>query len=204
MDIKRYLYSIQSLLIHRRIVFYFQCFILFTSLFFISSIFIESIFYLRVKIKITLVIIYLFCLLIFISISLFQFIEVKKNRSKKYQLETIAKNLGELSFKNNPDTIINAYQLESNLRDNESNELAVTYVKQVLEHINKNNVIDKLKKKFNPIIKKFILSVWFFIIIFFSLNYDRSADAFYRLKNPKTYFEAPRPFKLISSTKNIV
>ncbi len=184
-------------------MFYLQCFILFTSLFFISSIFFESIFYLQVKIKIGLIILFLFSFLLFISICFFQLIQVKKNKLKKYQLETIAKNLGELGFKNNTDTIINAYQLECNLKTNESNELAIAYVKQVLEKINKKDLIENLKKRFNPILKKYILSIWIFIIIFFSFNYKESADAFYRLKNSSTYYPAPKPFKLISSKRNI-
>ena len=203
MNIKRYLNSVQSYLVRKRIMFYFQFFVLFASLFLISSIFFESIFYFQVKIKIALIIIFLTSFLIFISICLFQLIQVKKNRSKEYQLESIAKDLGELGFRNDPDAIINAYQLESNLKKNESNELALVYITKIFEQVNKNDLIEKRKKKFNPLLKIYILSIWCFTIIFFSFNYSSSANAFYRLKNSTTHFEAPKPFQLISSKKNI-
>ena len=75
--------------------------------------------------------------------------------------------------------------------------------KEKKKEINKNNLIENLKKRFNPILKRYILSIWIFIIIFFSFNYKASADAFYRLKNSSTYYPAPKPFKLIRSKRNI-
>ena len=130
MNIKKYLHSIQSYLIRSMIIFYFQWLILFSSLLFISSIFFESKFYLHVNVKIALLFLFFSSFLIFTFISIFQIIQIKRNKLKKYQLETIAKTIGGLSFKNTPDTIINAYQLESNLKNNESNDLANVYIKK--------------------------------------------------------------------------
>lgn len=203
MKIKKKINDAQTFLIKKRLITLFQWLTFFTSLLFFLSLILESIFYFSVNTKTLCLIIFLLFLISFLTFAIAETIRGKKNKIKRYKLETIAKDLGSLTFPKKPDTVLNALQLESGLNKNESNDLAKAFTETILSKIkNSNTHLSNQTEKYNYL-KKSILVLWIAMISFFSLNYNQSAESFFRWKHPLTNFLAPKPFTLSSKTNDI-
>ena len=203
MQIKGQLKKAQFFLIKQDLFIYFLWFSLFTSLIFFTALQLESIFYFSTKIKLILftLIFVLFFILFFILF--FQFYRAKKNKITRYKLNIIAEKLGSTSFPDKPDTVLNALQLESGTKENESSELAKAFIKKIIKKINDLKIKNVFTSKKPYRIKKYVLIAWVFITLIFSLTYEQSSNAFYRWSNPSTYYAAPKPFILSNQTGNI-
>ena len=203
MKIKKQVDNAQTFLIKKRLIALSKWLILFSSLIFFLIIMLESIFYFSINTKILSLIIFSLLLISFLTFAINEAIQGKKNKIKRYNLETIAKNLGHLNFPKKPDTVLNALQLESGLNKNESNDLAKTFTNTILARIKNSNapMINQTEK--SDYLKKPILIIWVLMILLFSLNYDQSAKSFFRWKHPLTNFLAPKPFTLSSTTDNV-
>tara|TARA_B100000214_G_scaffold284185_1_gene213756 strand:+ start:4009 stop:7416 length:3408 start_codon:yes stop_codon:yes gene_type:complete len=173
------------------------------SLLFFLIIQLESIFYFSPNIKTTFYFYFSISVIFFLIFWFFYFFEAKRNNVDKYKIETLADLLGKSISQEKKDVVINALQLESNSRRSESTALANSYVQLIgkkLESMNLGKIINS-----NIILKfKFcLLFTWIGIAILFFFKYDSSADAFFRLINPKQNFPAPKPFSLVSMSGNI-
>ena len=163
----------------------------------------ESIFYFLPDTKLNLIRIMsvsIFFALLFITI---QYIRSKNDKIKKYKIETIAFNIGDKAFPKKQDTILNALQLERSSRNNESEELAQAYINNTFQKIQELNIRELLKNEQGLTLKKFLLVAWLSIVCIFYLQYNSSANAFFRLTHPSQEFPAPKPFSLNSLTGNI-
>ena len=176
---------------------------LFTSLIFFAAIQAESIFYFSAKIKTIIILLFFVSLFIIFLFWSFQFYRALHNKVERYQFETLSKKLGFLIYPSKPDKILNALQLESGLKINESNQLAKIFINEIVNKIDSLNIKNIFIQHKTHSIKKYILMVWVLMILFFSLKYNNASNAFYRLKNPLTQFSAPKPFILSSQTGNV-
>ena len=130
------------------------------------------------------------------------YIIIKQNRNKKYSWNYLAKIIGKVIFPKNKDTALNAFQIESQLKNNQSKDLADNFIDKIankITNVDPNDIIDK-KLLLNIKIRNTI--VMFTSIIVLSIFWEQSSDAFYRWKNYNEEFLAPKPFKLYSLTKN--
>lgn len=203
MKIKNQVNNAQTFLIKKRLITLLHWLILFSSLIFFLTIMLEAIFYFSINTKILSLIIFSLVLISFLMFAITEAIRGKKNKIKRYNLETIAKDLGHLNFPKKPDTVLNAFQLESGLNKNESNDLARTFTRTILSRIKDSNTLMRNQTKKSDYLKKPILIIWIAMISFFSFNYNQSAESFFRWKHPLTNFLAPKPFSLSSTTNDI-
>ena len=203
MKIKKQVNHAQNFLIKKRLITLFQWLVLFSSFIFFLTIMLETIFYFSKNTKTLSLIIFSLLLVSFLIFMIFEAIRGKKNEIKRYKLETIAKDLGHLSFPKKPDTVLNALQLESGLNKNESNDLAKAFTNTILSKIKDSNLLISNQNKKSNHFKKPILILWIAMILFFSFNYSQSAESFFRWRHPLTNFLTPKPFTLSSVTKNI-
>ena len=82
-------------------------------------------------------------ILIWLTIS---FIFITQNRNKKYSWTYFAKIIGSVIFPDNKDTTLNAFQIESNIKDNQSAQLADSFVDKIakkIKNVDPNDIIDK-------------------------------------------------------------
>ncbi len=142
---------------------------------------------------------------LFLIILLWLFISyliIKQNRNKNYSWNYLAKIIGKVIFPNNQDTALNAFQIESQVNRIQSKDLADTFVDKTAKTIadtNPNDIIDK-----TPLlnIKLMTVIIMFTSILFISISWEQSSNAFNRLKNFNKEFLAPKPFSLYSLTRN--
>ena len=203
MKIKKQVNNAQNFLIKKRLITLFQWLVLFSSFIFFLTIMLETIFYFSKSTKTLSLIIFSLLLVLFLIFMIFEATRGKKNKIKRYKLETIAKDLGHLSFPKKPDTVLNALQLESGLNKNESNDLAKAFTNTILSKIKDSNLLISNQNKKPNYLKKPILILWIAMILFFSFNYSQSAESFFRWRHPLTNFLTPKPFTLSNVTKNI-
>ena len=130
------------------------------------------------------------------------YIIIKQNRNRKYSWNYLAKIIGKIIFPKNQDTALNAYQIESQIKRNQSKDLADNFIEKIAEKINDvspDEIIDK-SSLFN--IKLITMIVMLTTILILSISWEQSANAFYRWKNYDEQFLAPKPFRLYSLTRN--
>ena len=101
------------------------------SFFFFIGIQLESVFYFLPQIKINILFILTGSAGIIILFWFVQFARANNNKIYRYQIETLALHLGQEAFPEKSVTILNALQLESGAGNNESKELAESYIKTV-------------------------------------------------------------------------
>jgi len=163
----------------------------------------ESVFYFYPKIKLSFILGLIGIIILIITIWVIYLSQAKKNKIHKHKVENIAVSLGDRVFPEKRDLILNALQLESGTIENESTELANSYI----EDINKKLVSIDLDDCFNDPrryqLKSILLATWIGISCIFFVKYDSSADAFFRLVHPKRTFLAPKPFTLVSMSGDI-
>ena len=150
-------------------------------------------FFLSSSITLSLIIIYWF----------FYSSMAKKDMIKKYKFEFLAKKLGHKVFPEKNDYILNALQLESGTGQDESKELAKSYIKEIVNQLKDINLHNYFSNHKAYQLKSVLLVLWTCFIAILFMNYEPSASAFYRLSNPKEEFLAPKPFKLSSLTGNL-
>ena len=137
--------------------------------------------------------------LLWIGIS---YVIINQNRYPSYSWKNLASIIGKNIFPNNDDTALNAYQIESQIKETQSKDLADNFIDNVAKKIadvNPEHIIDK-----EPLlnIKLITVIIMFISIITLSMFWEQSSDAFYRWKNYNKQFLAPKPFKLYSLTRN--
>ena len=130
------------------------------------------------------------------------YIAINQDRYRSYSWSNLASIIGKNIFPNKEDTAINAYQIETQTKNTQSQELADNFIDAVADKISNVNPDDNIDKKSLLNIKFFTVSVMFISIIILSIFWERSSDAFYRWQNYDTQFLAPKPFKLFSLTRN--
>ena len=203
MKIKKEIIKARSILFWQDLFIYFLCTAIIMSLLIVVLIQLESIFYFLPNTKLNLIKIIsssTFFALLFVII---QYFRLKNNRVKKYKIDTIAFNVGNKAFPKKQDTILNALQLERSPTTNESEALAQSYVNNTFQKIQKLNIQELLKNKHSLTLKKILLIAWLGTLTVFYLQYNSTADAFFRLSHPNKEFPAPKPFLLNSMTGNI-
>ena len=130
------------------------------------------------------------------------YIMIKQNRNRRYSWNYLAKIIGKVIFPKNQDIALNAYQIESQINENQSKDLADNFIKKIAEKISSvspDDIIDK-SSLFN--VKLITTIVMLTTILFLSISWKQSSNAFYRWKNYDEQFLAPKPFKLYSLTRN--
>ena len=167
----------------------------------IIILFLESLFYFSPKIKLYLILISLFIFFSYVIKALFLLYNIKSNNHKKYNWEYYARLLGKINFPNKDDTVLNAFQLENQLQNNnQSKYLTDSFVKSVLKKIHKtknqaNLNIESLSKLKKTTVYFLILS-----ILFFGIFFKKNAASLNRLIKYDITFLAPKPFSLHSVT----
>ena len=149
------------------------------SFLFFIGIQLESVFYFLPQIKINILFILTGSAGIIILFWFVQFSRANNNKIYRYQIETLALHLGQEAFPEKSDTILNALQLEAGAGNNESKELAESYIKNIGHKLKTLNIHLLLKDERLPRLKSAILISWISIILVFSFRYGASADAFY-------------------------
>ena len=130
------------------------------------------------------------------------YVIINQNRYPSYSWRNLASIIGKNIFPNNVDTALNAYQIESQIKETQSKDLADNFIDSVakkISDVNPEEIIDK-----EPLlnIKLITVIIMFISIITLSMFWEQSSDAFYRWKNYNKQFLAPKPFKLYSLTRN--
>jgi len=176
---------------------------IFASLLFLIGIELETVFYFLPKTKIYII---SFICVILITYCLFWTIQYFRSESDKidrYKIETISLRLGHVAFPEKRDTILNALQLELSSGKNESKELAKSYINKISQRLGDLNYSILLKDTRLEILKKGLLGSWIVMILVFSVNYNNTADSYYRWIHPSIEFPAPKPFSLISKAGDL-
>ena len=173
------------------------------SILFLIGIELESVFYFLPNIKVPILIL-LTGSFSFISIFwVIQYYRSESDQIHRYKIETLSLQLGQTAFQKKQDTILNALQLESGSRENESKELANSYIEKISNKLKELDYPTLLINENLKDLKHGLLATWIICIVVFSLTYQNSANAFYRWQNPKTEFPAPKPFQLVSLSGDI-
>ena len=173
------------------------------SLLFLIGIELETVFYFSPTLKMNGLYIIYILLGVYVIHWLVKYFRSESDQLVKYKVETISLYLGKVAFPDKKDTILNALQLESNSGENESKELSNAYINKISEKLKALNYSELLKNKNMDSVKKRLLAIWMFLILFFSFTYQSSANSFYRWINPTTKFHAPKPFSLMSLSSDI-
>ena len=181
-------------------VFYIGIFYLIFFLFYIQ---LESIFYFSPNIKYNIIIFLAVSIIGLILLYGIQYYRATQGKIKKYTTKEISNSLGEKLYPNKKDKILNALQIESNIKKNESKELAKTFLNNISNDLYKINLIQLFKNDKIITIKQIFLIFLISIILIFSIRYEDSKYAFNRLIKPNKEFFAPKPFSLESLTGNL-
>ena len=162
----------------------------------------ESVFYFSPVNKKIILIAIASLIILTICLLAISYIAINQDRYRSYSWSNLASIIGKNIFPNKEDTAINAYQIETQTKKNQSQELADNFIDEVADKISNVNPDDNIDKKSLLNIKFFTVSIMFISIIILSIFWERSSDAFYRWQNYDTQFLAPKPFKLFSLTRN--
>ena len=203
MKIRKHLLKAQKIKFIQDVFGGFMIFIFIFSLLFLIGLQLETIFYFSPKVKLKMIYTILSLAIFILFITAIIWIRAKNDKVKRYKIKEIANQIGNAVFPENPDKILNANQLDENKDDSKSNELAESYILSINKKL---RVLDLKKLIFNPkmiSLKIGILSVWVITMVFFSIRYQKTADAFYRWGHPNLKFPAPKPFSLISISGDI-
>ena len=141
MQIKKHILNARSILFWQEVFVSLLWMGIFGSLLFLIGIELEAVFYFLPKTKIN-------CLLIICGLFgayfffwLIQYFRSESDQIDRYKIETLSLHLGQAAFPEKQDTILNALQLESSSGENESKELAKSYINEIskklkdLEHL---------------------------------------------------------------------
>jgi len=174
-----------------------------TSVSFLIFIELESVFYFSPSTKQSILQI-MFGLFIFalVRFGLF-YVLVQSEKIQTFTLPNIAKRVGEALSLEKHDTVINALQLEEQLSQNESQELASSFISKISNQLDDIHAPTLLSDDKIHQLKIGLLGTWVFLLMTFSLNYQASANSFYRWKHFTEKFPAPKPFALKSLSQNI-
>ncbi|MEC7855932.1 MAG: hypothetical protein VYC61_04260 [Candidatus Neomarinimicrobiota bacterium] len=162
----------------------------------------ESVFYFSPVNKKIILIAIASLIILTICLLAISYIAINQDRYRSYSWSNLASIIGKNIFPNKEDTAINAYQIETQTKNTQSQELADNFIDAVADKISNVNPDDNIDKKSLLNIKFFTVSVMFISIIILSIFWERSSDAFYRWQNYDTQFSSPKPFKLFSLTRN--
>ena len=106
----------------------------------------ESVFYfspLYKKIMLVTIVVAFSLTLLWIGIS---YVIINQNRDPNYSWRNLASTIGKNIFPNNNDTALNAYQIESQIKETQSKDLADNFIDNVAKKIadvNPEHIIDK-------------------------------------------------------------
>lgn len=203
MQIKNQLIIVRQFLVKQLSIKYGLWFTIISSLTFLIALELESIFYLSASVKqSSLFAIIVLLAIVFIGFSLF-YTSVQSNKVKSFSLSRIAQLFGEALSLEKQDSVLNAYQLEQQINKNESPELAASFIEKIATRMEDVHVPTLLKDEKIDGLKIRLVGSWIFLLIIFSMNYQATADAFYRWKHFRKNFPAPKPFALESLSQNI-
>ena len=173
------------------------------SILFLIALQLETVFYFSPSSKLAMIYTILGVTGFILFFTTVTWLSARIDRVKRYQIKELADRIGDAVFPEKPDTILNANQLDEGRYDNQSQELAESYISSIKAKL---KVLDFEKLIFDPkiiMLKMSVLSVWIIIILLFSFRYQKTADAFYRWGHPNLEFPAPKPFSLISLSRDI-
>ena len=173
------------------------------SILFLIALQLETVFYFSPSSKLAMIYTILGVTGFILFFTTVTWLSARIDRVKRYQIKELADRIGDAVFPEKPDTILNANQLDEGRYDNQSQELAESYISSIKAKL---KVLDFEKLIFDPkiiMLKMGVLSVWIIIILLFSFRYQKTADAFYRWGHPNLEFPAPKPFSLISLSRDI-
>ena len=202
MKIKKHLVNIRNVRILHDLA-AFSLFLLMTALpGLLIGLLMESVFYFSPKVKtgvLWFLAVLMFTIILWLIITA---IRIQKNLYPRYRWETLAHLIGKSSFPKKPDTILNAFQLEQNPDNNQSKDLANSFIKKVSDTLNKIKASDILDESHLVQIKQWTVGIMSLTILIFSIHWQENANAFYRWKHYKIQFPAPEPFVLLSLSGN--
>ena len=203
MQIKKHIHSARSILFWQDVLMSLLWMGMFLSFLFLFGIELETVFYFLPKIKISSLFIICGLLGAYFVFWLIQYFRSESDKIDRYKIETISLHLGYAAFPEKQDTILNALQLESSSGKNESKELAKSYINKISRKLIDLDYATLLKNEKVDSLKKGLLGSCIMLILVFSVNYQNTADAFYRWTNPTIEFPAPKPFSLTSISGDI-
>ena len=172
-------------------------------MFFLLYIQFESIFYFTPAIKSKIVIFLILSIISFLILYIYQYLQAINGKIEKYKLSQVSKFLGKKLYPNKSDKILNALQIESALKTNESEQLANLFLKNISNSLFHTNLIDLFKNHRLISLKQIFLIFSLCAIFIFSLRYQDSKYAFNRLIKVDEIFYAPKPFSLINLTEEL-
>ena len=129
-------------------------------------------------------------------------IKVQTNSYNRYKWETLAHLIGQSGFLKKSDTVINAFQLEKDPDNNQSKDLANSFISKVSDTLNDVSTSEILNSNHLFRLKKWTVCIMFLSIIVFSVYHQQNADAFYRWKHYKKQFSAG--YSQICAGKNVI
>ena len=203
MQIEKYIKKFRFHLLYQHVSAHAICAVFITTLAFVTLIQLESIFYFDPRTKESILMILVGVFILTLIGWLVYYHQAKNDNIKRYSIEKLASVLGEDIFSDKRDMVLNALQLETSSGENESRALAQSYINSVKKKLNSID-LDISFRDLKPVkLKVALLGSWIFAILIFFLNYESSADAFHRWKNPTKFFPAPKPFSLLSMSGDI-
>ena len=203
MQIEKYIKKFRYHLLYQHVSAHAICVVFITTLAFVTLIQLESIFYFDPRTKESILMILVGFFILTLIGWLVYYHQAKNDNIKRYSIEKLASVLGKDIFSDKRDMVLNALQLETSSGENESRALAQSYINSVKKKLNSID-LDISFRDLKPVkLKIALLGSWVFAILIFFLNYESSADAFHRWKNPTKFFPAPKPFSLLSMSGDI-
>ncbi len=130
------------------------------------------------------------------------FLLIRLKRVKRYHDTVLARRVGQLILPK-PDTLINAFQLEKSLKKSHSPPLSRVYINKVdstLADLNLRTIFPRAGIQFW---KYITLGLQTILIILILVVRTPVTAALYRWAHPAVEFPVPKPFYLISHTKDI-
>ena len=166
--------------------------------------FLESVFYFHPKTKIFILGIIALGKLCFIIFWITYYQKSKNNKISRYKTISLSKALGKHLYPpNKSDTVLNALQLESGTKENESGSLAESYIKKIKQRLKLVDLSLLADKKIIFDLKKYLIVSWAIVISLLAWNYNAYADSFNRWASPIQEFPAPKPFNLYTLSGSI-
>ena len=88
-------------------------------------------FILHQQLKVKIVIFLILSIISFFILYIYQYLQAINGKIEKYKLSQVSKFLGKKLYPNKSDKILNALQIESELKTNESEQLANLFLKSI-------------------------------------------------------------------------
>ena len=202
MKIKKHLVEIRNIRIFHDLTIFFLYFLITTIFILLLGLLLESIFYFSPEIKNGILWLLVGTIIIMFLWFTITAIRVQTNSYNRYSWETLAHLIGQSGFLKKSDTVINAFQLEKDPDNNQSKDLANSFISKVSNTLNNVNISEILDSNHLFRVKKWTVGIMFLSIMVFFVYRQQNADAFYRWKHYEKQFSAPKPFKLLSLSGN--